>query len=155
MRRIVFTLALGGLALAGCGTKYQGMGFNGGVEAQQVTADTYRIVARGNAYTANTTIQDYALLKAAETTKSAGATHFVVISAADAARVSHGVTSGSVQTSVIGNTAYSTYTPGQPYTIVKPGQDAYIRILRPGQTAPGAISAEEIIRFVGSRVQRG
>jgi hypothetical protein len=65
------------LLLAGCGTKYQEMGFTGGVAAEQITKDTYRIVARGNGNTRSTTIQDYALLKAAETTKAAGATHFV------------------------------------------------------------------------------
>ena len=54
------------LVLAGCATKYQEMGFTGGVAAERITADTYRIVARGNGYTGNTTIQDYALLKAAE-----------------------------------------------------------------------------------------
>lgn len=65
---------LGALALASCATKYQEMGFTGGVAAQQITSDTYRIVARGNGYTGNTAIQDYALLKAAETTIAAGGT---------------------------------------------------------------------------------
>jgi hypothetical protein len=68
------TTFLGFLIFAGCATKYQEMGFSGGVAAQQITADTFRIVARGNAYTGSTTVQDYVLLKAAETTKAAGAT---------------------------------------------------------------------------------
>jgi hypothetical protein len=70
--------------LAGCATKYQEMGFSGGVAAEQMTKDTFRIKSRGNAYTAGTTVQDHVLLKAAEKTKQAGATHFVLISAADA-----------------------------------------------------------------------
>jgi hypothetical protein len=39
------------LALAACGTRYQEMGFTEGVTAQQVTVDTYRIIARGNGAT--------------------------------------------------------------------------------------------------------
>ena len=119
------------------------MGFSGGVAAQQITADTFRIVARGNAYTGSTTVQDYVLLKAAETTKAAGATHFILISAADAARVSYDVT------------APSKYGPGSVDSVIKPGQDAYIRILKPGQQVQGAFSADEIIQFTGPRVQRG
>jgi hypothetical protein len=133
------------------------MGFTGGVTAEQMTADTFRIVAQGNAYTSSTTIQDYALLKAAETTKQAGGTHFTVISAQDASRVSVGQTPAVAQTNVIGSTAYTTYSPGASYTIVKPGENAYIRVLRlrPGEQPPaGAFLADEIIQFVGARVKR-
>lgn len=140
----LFTILALGLALAGCATKYQEMGFSGGVAAQQITADTFRISARGNAYTGSTTVQDYVLLKAAETTKAAGASHFVLISAGDAARVSYNIT------------APSQYSPGSVNSVVKPGQDAYIRVLRlaPGQQVQGAISADEIIQFTGPRVKR-
>jgi hypothetical protein len=146
------------ILLAGCGTKYQEMGLSGGVSAQRMTSDVVRISARGNAYTSNTKIQDYALLKAAETTKEMGGTHFAVISAADASRVGTVTTPGVAQTSVTGNLVTTTYTPGSTDTFIKPGQDAYIRVLRikPGSPPPpGAISAEEIITFVGSRVERG
>ncbi len=42
-------------------------------------------------------------------------------------------------------------------TVIKPGEDAYIRVLKlaPGQQAQGAFSAAEIIQFTGPRVQRG
>jgi hypothetical protein len=96
------------VALAGCATPYQSMGFMGGVEAHQMTKNTFRIVARGNGYTAGTTIQDYAILKAAETTRQAGGTHFAVISASDASSVGHVTTPGQARTSVIGSTAYTT-----------------------------------------------
>ena len=134
---------MGFLTLAGCGTKYQEMGFSGGVAAQQITADTFRIVARGNAYTGSTTVQDYVLLKAAETTKAAGATYFILVSASDAARVSYDVT------------APTKFGPGSVDAVIKPGQDVYIRILKPGQQVQGAFSADEIIQFTGPRVQRG
>ena len=146
------------LLLAGCATKYQDMGFTGGVSAQQMTANTFRIVARGNGYTGQTQVSDYAMLKAAETTKQHGATHFLVISASDASSQGQIVTGGTAQTHFVGNTAYTNYTPAQVHNFVRPGQDTYIRIIavKPGVTpAQGAISADEIIQFVGSRVQRG
>jgi hypothetical protein len=92
---IIFALCA---VLGGCATKYQEMGFTGGVAAQQVTADTWRIQSRGNAYTGASTVQDYVLLKAAETTQAAGGTHFQIVSAADASRASTLVTPGSSTT---------------------------------------------------------
>jgi hypothetical protein len=144
------------LLLAGCGTKYQEMGFTGGVAAEQITKDTYRIVARGNGNTRSTTIQDYALLKAAETTKAAGATHFVIISAADATKSETIIMPGTSTTTFSGNTAYTTRSPGYVDNIIKPGQDAHIRVLKlaMGQQMQGAYSADEIIQFIGPRVQR-
>lgn len=82
-------------ALAACSTPYQTMGIMGGVESQQITGTTYRIVARGN--TGGTTIQDYTLLKAAETTKAAGGTHFAIISASDASSTGYVATAGHAQ----------------------------------------------------------
>jgi hypothetical protein len=145
------------LALTACATPYQNMGFMGGVEAQRMTADTYRIVARGNGYTGATAIQDYTMLKAAETTKQTGGTHFAIISAADASRTGTVVTPGQVQTSVVGNMAFTTYSPAMAYNYVKPGQDTYIRVftITPGKPTPqGLFSADEIIQFVGTRVKR-
>jgi hypothetical protein len=40
---------IGACALGSCATKYQEMGFAGGVTAQPVMTDVYRIQARGNA----------------------------------------------------------------------------------------------------------
>lgn len=139
--------------LGGCGTKYQEMGFSGGVAAEQMTVDTWRISARGNSYTGSSTIQDYVLLKAAETTQAAGATHFALISGADASRSATIVSPGTSTTTFSGNTAFTTTSPAIATTMIKPGQDVYIRVLR--TPAPGAFSAAEIIQFVGGRIQRG
>lgn len=146
------------LLLVGCSTPYQEMGFTGGVKAQQMTADTYRISSRGNAYTGATTVQDYTLLKAAETTKSVGGTHFLVISASDASRSGAIISPGQATTTFHGNTASTTYSPATAHNYIKPGQDTYIRVVTvaPGQAPPpGALSADEVIQFVGSRVKRG
>ena len=160
MKKLVkFALAsVCGFFLAGCSTKYQEMGFAGGVAAQQMSSDVYRIEARGNGYTAKNVVQDYMLLKAAETTKASGNTHFAVVNQGDASSTASIVNPGSAQTSFVGNTAYTTFSPATVTPIFKPGADAYIRVLsfKQGQQVPaGAISAEEIIQFVGARVQRG
>ncbi len=67
------------LWLSGCQTPYQEMGFDGGVSAAPIGNDMYRISARGNGYTDSTVVQDYVLLKAAETAIQAGHSHFIVL----------------------------------------------------------------------------
>ena len=154
--RFICVIALCAI-VAGCATKYQDMGFTGGVAAEQITADTWRIRARGNAYTGNSTVQDYVLLKAAETAQASGATHFQIISAADASRASTVVSPGTSTTTFVGRSAFTTTSPGSVDTVIKPGEDVYVRILKqlpPGPLPPGTYSAAEIIQFVGSRVQR-
>lgn len=144
------------LAIAGCATPYQEMGFAGGVKAAQMTDTTFRISGRGNGYTSSTLINDYVLLKAAETTVQHGYTHFVVVSAADASSSATIVTGGTARTTLVGNTAMTTYTPPVAHNIHRPGEDAFIRVIKPepGQLPPpGAIAAEEVIRHVGGRVR--
>jgi hypothetical protein len=134
------------LAVAGCSTTYQD-----GVTAEQMAADTFRIVAKGNAYTPDTALQDYTVLKAAKTTKNMGGTHFVIVSAA-------GATPEQMQTSAVGNVTFTADDPGTVRSLIKPGQDTYIRVLKvpPGHAPPpGGLSADEIIFFVGGRVKRG
>jgi len=140
------------LVLGACATKYQEMGFTGGVAAEQITSDTWRIKARGNAYTGASTVQDYVLLKAAETTIAAGGTYFQLISSSDASRTGVIVSPGQSTTTFSGNQAFTVTTPGDASQYIKPGQDTYIRVLRGPQQ--GALSANEIIQFTGARVKR-
>ncbi len=153
-RVVVLGLSLG---MTACATKYQDAGFTGGVRAEQLTADTYRIVARGNGYTSGTTVQDYALLKAAETTQKAGGTHFLIGGNQTASSLQTVVTPGYAQTNIYGRTAVTTYSPGYVSAIVKPGADMYVRVVTVPtgkEPPPGAISAAEIVQFIGCRVQR-
>jgi len=145
------------IALGACSTPYQEIGLTGGVSAFPMTANTFRIEARGNGSTGATTIQDYTMLKAAETAKAAGGTHFLIISAQDASTSGAIVMPGQAQTSVYGNTAYTSYSPPTTIRINKPRLNTYIRVLTiaPGQPIPlGAISADEIIQNIGPRVKR-
>lgn len=143
-------------ALAACGTQYQEMGLTGGVTAEPVMTDVYRITARGNAYTGSSKVQDFALLKAAETTLAVGGTHFIVIDEADQTRLATAQTPGTAQTSIHGSTAFTTYTPGMTYNIVKPGQAVMIRVIRlaPGESPPpGAFPADDIVQTIGPRLK--
>jgi hypothetical protein len=142
--------------LAGCGPKYQEMGLTGGVSAQQVTSDTYRIVAQGNGFTEGATIKDYVLLKAAETAQSVGATHFMIVGAENTTKAETIYVPGTSNTTISGRTATTTTTPGYVDTVIKPGQEVMVRLLKPapGQSLQGAFAAEEIIRFISPRVKR-
>ncbi|TPI47565.1 hypothetical protein FJW05_11400 [Mesorhizobium sp. B2-9-1] len=151
--KLIVLLAL--LLLAGCQTKYQNMGFTGGVAAAPIGGDMYRISARGNGYTDPTTVQDYVLLKAAETTLQSGHTHFVIVGGQDASRQEFGQTPGMMQTNIIGNTAYTTYTPGSTYQIVKPGQDVLIKVGNlTGLNNIGAFDAKQVFDAINPRVVR-
>ncbi|SRR5712691_8327558 len=152
MRQWVIAALAAGLALAGCSIRDLDFGLSGGVAAEKMTADVFRIRSRADSMTP----QDV-LLIAAQTAKGAGATHFKLISADDASRQLDG-TPLDVNPSAVGRPAISTATPPTTSTSIKPGQDVYIRVLRlaPGEQAPGgSFAADEIIELVGRRAKRG
>src|SRR5215204_5230964 len=116
MRSVIIGSALA-CALTACATPYTGgMGLMGGVAAYPVMTDVYRIEARGNGYTNAARVQDFVLLKAAETTLAAGKTHFGLTSAADASRQGAIETPGTMQATRVGNTITGIYTPGSVST---------------------------------------
>ena len=149
MRRWIIAALAGAFVLAGCGSRNQGIGFTGPVAAEQLTPNVFKIRSRDT-----TTVQDV-LLKAAETAKGAGGTHFRLISSSDASRQVDPTNPGGVS-SALTPTAPSSSPAGS--TSIKPGQDIYIRVLQfaPGDQIPGGIfQADEIIEFVGRRSKRG
>lgn len=129
----------------------------GGVTAMPIANNTYRIVARGNGYTDGIAIQDYALLKAAEVTLQSGNTHFVIGGANDSSRNESFTTAGTMQTTFVGSTAFTTFNPGYTINYVKPGQDLIIHTgtIAPGQPVPpGAMNAREVFNAINPRVVR-
>jgi hypothetical protein len=144
MRGWIIAALAAAFALAGCGSRNPNMGFTGPVAAEQLAPNTYKIRSRET-----TTTQDV-LLKAAETTKGAGGTHFKLISSSEANR--------QVDPTNPGGAPSSPSSPPPGSTSIKPGQDIYIRVLQfaPGDQVPGGIfQADEIIEFVGRRPKRG
>lgn len=144
------------LTVTACATRYGDMGLTGGVAAEPITSDIYRIKARGNGYTDQARVQDFVLLKSAETALAAGATHFVLGGSADATRMGSITTPGSYQATRVGNTVIGSYNPGTTIDFVKPGQDTYVRVVtvaRGQQPPPGAFDAAEIARTIGPRLK--
>lgn len=138
-------------SLASCASPYSRSGITplGGVEAQMITNDTARISARGNGFTDQSRIMDFVLLKSAETTLAGGFTHFLVVGTQDASRVGEVTTPGTLQTTVYGNTAFSTYNPGAVHRFAKPGQDILVRFCK--GSCPGMLPAQEIVQNLGPK----
>ena len=137
------------LMLCGCATTYSEMGAMGGVMAAPVTNDIYRISARGNGYTDATTIQDYVMLKAAETTIAAGKTHFEIINNRDATSNVTQQTAGTFGRGLFGGVSY---TPGFNYEVVKPGEDLMIRVSN--TKGANSYNAQEVFNNINPRVTR-
>ena len=156
MKRRAFLFAALAVVLGACATKYGDMGFTGGVTAEPVMTDVYRIKARGNAFTQSASIQDFVLLKAAETTIAAGGTHFLIVNSRNQTQVITEQDPGTLNTQRFGGARITTYTPGSTYNIVKPGQDTLVRVLRlrPGEPPPaGALAADDLARTLGARLK--
>jgi len=64
--------------LLGCATPYQYDGFTGGYSDTQLAPDLFRVVFRGNGFTAAERVQDFALLRASELTLQRGYKFFAI-----------------------------------------------------------------------------
>lgn len=139
MRTIVAACAA--LALAGCATPYQEMGMLGGVQATQISSDTFQITARGNGYTDPDTVQRYALRKAAETTLSSGFDLFLI--------------AGDADRNVRGANTFGSWGGGwgssTSWQMLKPGQTLMVKMLKgpaPDPMPPGMFDAREVSKYL-------
>ena len=153
MRAVALALVLFGTVA--CSTQYGEMGFTGGVESQRIDSRTVRISARGNGYTSSGTVQEFALLRAAQDTLGAGYQYFGVVGSDNASQLESIVTPGHAQTTVYGTTAITTYSPGQTMEFVKPGRDVLIRMFSAAEVGPsappGIYNAAEIMQYLGPK----
>jgi hypothetical protein len=112
----------------GCATAYQPQGLGGGFSDTQLAPDVFRVIFRGNGYTAADRAQDFALLRAADLCKQHGFAYFAIINENESVVEQQVNTPGYSQTSgnvyVNGNVATyngtTTYMPGQTYRFFKP-----------------------------------
>lgn len=143
MRR--FALAVSAtLALAGCATPYQSMGFLGGVDAVRLDATTLQVTARGNAYTDQDTIQRFVLRKAAEETIAAGFDVFEIGSTDDRSR------KGQVGTAYGRGGWGSAWATSTSWELIKPGQTVMVRMSKgpkPADAPLGVFDAREYLRY--------
>lgn len=130
-------VTIAALLASGCSLPFDGIGAGG--SEQRVSAAIYRIAVPATGLPDRTSVHDYTLLKAAETTKRIGGTHFMVISGAD------------VQPAGLPPMASPAPNSGAvPYA-------AYIKVLTldPAEIAPsGALSVEETLHFLGKRPEK-
>jgi hypothetical protein len=132
--RTVRALSLVAL-LSACATPYGGPGLLGGVKATLTSKDTYSIRAAGNSWTDVNTMKDFALLKAAETTLAANATHFEILSTTDKTE------------------EMPVYASGVFMTMKKPGVEMIIKTpATPG--APNAQDARQIVQTLGPKLKK-
>ena len=84
MKKLLGIVVLG-LFLGGCAgghplaSKYKPDGFSGGYSEQQIALNRYKVTFRGNGYTGRTTVQNRAMLRAAELTLEKGKDLFAII----------------------------------------------------------------------------
>lgn len=156
----ILRIALAALLLlvaSGCSTEYGKMGLTGGVDAEPVSNDTYRITALGNGFTSPEQIQDYALLKAAETALAQGQTYFTILGDQNETTNAVGQTPGTLSMNTFGTSTFATYNPGISYDIIKPGQDVMIRVWTPKKgdvVPPNSFDAQEVFDNINPRVKR-
>ena len=149
---------LAALATGACQTSYKsnnnGIGLTGGVQAEAVTPDLYRIEARGNGFTSKGRVQDFVMLKAAEITLANGRTHFIITDSRDTTERSQYRGPARSETVWRGDSRVTTTTPGFVNTVVRPGESSYVRLLSKsaGPLPPDALDAADVIRVVGPRV---
>ena len=146
------------MTTAACQTSYKsnsnGIGLTGGVRAEAVTPDVYRIEARGNGFTSKGRVQDFVMMKAAEITLANGRTHFIITDSRDATERNSYRGPARAETTWRGDTRVTTMTPGFVNTVVRPGEDAYVRLLSKsaGPLPPDALDAAEVTRVIGPRL---
>lgn len=161
MRSVVFGLAV--LGLVGCATPYQENGFLGGVSAVAMGGDVYRISGHLNAFSSQEQLQDFMLLRAADTAIAQGAVGFIILGYEDATRsstlTSPGESSTTAQVTTYGNTAYgtaqTTYTPADTTTFILPGGIALIQLVRNPSAGQKYLIAADIEQAIGPRVRDG
>jgi hypothetical protein len=148
------------LILSGCATSYHSIGLTGGYTDTQLAPDVFRVVFRGNGYTAPERAQDFALLRASELTLQRGCICFAIIDEHNSTSISTWTTPGHTDTIAYG-TGYSygniylnpyggrysgtssayvkastTYTPPETYVFYKPETGLLVRAF---QTKPDGI----------------
>lgn len=121
------------LALAACATPYQESGFAGGVRAEPMGGDVYRVTASLNAMSDQARLQDFLLLRAADTAIEHGAIGFVILGAQGNNQVVYAVNNNYV-------------TP-----LERPGGMMMVRLVR--QPEEGYLDAEQLRDTIGARVR--
>jgi hypothetical protein len=146
------------LLAASCQSQYGSMQFfMGGVESTPLTDDREMIVAKGNAYTDASRIQQFVLLKAAEDCLAKGYTKFGFLGSEDTSNVSFLVNRGQSTTdatmtrygdkATLAGTTTSTPTTIMP--MVAPGATVYVKFLKGDELTVNTFDAKQVVANLG------
>jgi hypothetical protein len=126
------------LAIASCATPYASNGVLGGYSDTTLAPDVYRVSFQGNGYTSSEKTQDFALLRAAELTRSHGYHYFGIVNGENGGQSGVINTPGTSFTYMsaqrIGSMVYgsgtTTYIPGASIPFFFPKSGLLIRCFK-------------------------
>jgi len=131
-------------------TPYQPMGFSGGVDDLQLNDTTYRIIAKGNAYSSSERVWDFVLLRASQIAISRGYKGFVIVGETDQSST-HQYTTTQEKTAMVtgaqNTTGFITYTTPSTHTMIKPGHAIIVTLVQEGGMDARMINATLAPRY--------
>jgi hypothetical protein len=148
--------------LVACATPYAETGYMGGYDANWVAPNVLAVSVRGNGYTNQSRVRDYAMLQASERAIEAGYRYFVIGDLRDASSRDSYYTPPSATTtttgSFYGNSYYGTsrtnVSGGYSTPVFRPGQDTRFVMFEDvpeGYRAGQYFDAEAVIAELGPR----
>ena len=149
------------LLTVGCATAYQPTGLGGGYSDTQLAPDIFRVVFRGNQYTAPERVQDFALLRASELALQDGFACFALIDESNTVIASTFNTPAQANTTgsgvINGNTVNydenTTYYPSQTYTFYKPNTGLLIKAFKSKPDGIFTLDAEFLQQSLRAKYQ--
>jgi hypothetical protein len=143
--------------MASCATPYTNNGLLGGYSDTTLAPDVYRVSFQGNGYTSSETTRDFALLRAADLTRSHGYRYFGIVNEADGGQSGVINTPGTSFTSMsaqrVGNAVYgnatTTFIPGASIPFFFPKSGLLIRCFKERPPAAFVLDGE----FVASSLR--
>ncbi len=160
MKTRLLSALLATFLFAGCSTSlYYGPKTGaGGWSVDRLAADSFRVNFQASSYATDNIVDDYALLKAAETTQEYGFRYFTVLSKQDISRTTEvDQWANSYDTGTYGPTGgmtASTQSYNQAASVYRPGSSLKIMCYRkpPAPNPPGEFyDAQEVITRLRAR----
>ena len=162
MRTKLAGVALGAaLMLAACATPYGEMGLLGGTEVEEVGPARLVVRAKGNGFTSQQTVDNFAFLRAAEEAENRGYAAFQLLEGRDISteEVVHirGLSQEQTRVNRFGyRETVTTYDPGTDVVAMEPGSEIVVRLV-PGpvrEPVPADVFvAADVIRFLGPELR--
>ena len=161
MKPRLLSALLAAIALAGCSSTplyYGPKTAAGGWEVDRLAGDSFRVNFRANSYAVDKIVDDYALLKAAETAQEYGFRYFSVVNKQDIGRSTDvDQWANSYATGTYGPTggmSASTQSYNQTTSVYRPGSSLKIICFKkpPGTNYPGTVyDAKEVSERLRAR----